>query len=116
MSVPSHSTRLHLLPLLIALGAGGLCSLAQAQSLSDLYTAARGYDATYQAAKQQSDATLAKAAQAQALLLPTVGLSVSANQINQDTQAPVSRNYDYDSQSATLSATQPLYRPGNAAS
>lgn len=116
MSVPSHSIRLHLLPLLIALGAGGLCSLAQAQSLSDLYTAARGYDATYQAAKQQSDATLAKAAQAQALLLPTVGLSVSANQINQDTQAPVSRNYDYDSQSATLSATQPLYRPGNAAS
>ena len=102
--------------MLIALGAGGLCSLAQAQSLSDLYTAARGYDATYQAAKQQSDATLAKAAQAQALLLPTVGLSVSANQINQDTQAPVSRNYDYDSQSATLSATQPLYRPGNAAS
>jgi hypothetical protein len=55
--------------------------------LSDLYTAARAYDATYQAAKQQSDATLAKAAQAQALLLPTVGLSASANQINQDTQA-----------------------------
>ena len=84
MSVPLSSTRLRLLPLLIALGAGGLVTVAQAQSLSDLYSAARGYDATYQAAKQQSDATLAKAAQAQALLLPTVGLSMSANQINQE--------------------------------
>lgn len=116
MSLPSSHTRLRLLPLLIALGAGGLATATQAQSLADLYTAARGYDATYQAAKQQSDATLAKAAQAQALLLPTVGLSVNANQINQDTQAPITRNYDYDSQSATLAVSQPLYRPGNAAS
>ena len=116
MSAPSLNTRLRLLPLLIALGTGGLATVVQAQSLSDLYTAARGYDAAFQAAKQQSDATLAKAAQAQALLLPTVGLSAAVNQINQDTQQPISRNYDYDSQSATISATQPLYRPSNAAS
>ena len=72
MSAPALNTRLRLLPLLIALGTGGLSAVAHAQSLSDLYTAARGYDAAFQAAKQQSDATLAKAAQAQALLLDAV--------------------------------------------
>jgi outer membrane protein len=49
------------LPLLIALAFG---ASAQAQSLLDLYSAARGYDAAYQSAKAQFDATLYKAEQA----------------------------------------------------
>jgi len=106
---------LRLLPLLI-LAASGVATSAQAQSLVDLYTAARGYDATYQSAKSQFDATMAKSEQAKALMLPTVGLSAGASQTNQDVQQPASKNYSYTSQNVTLSASQPLYRPGNWAS
>ncbi len=49
---------LRLLPLLISLGAA-FAAPAQAQSLADLYDAARAYDATYQSARSQFDATLA---------------------------------------------------------
>jgi outer membrane protein len=105
---------LRAIPLLFAVGAGALP--AQAQSLVDLYTAARGFDATYQSAKSQAEATLAKADQAQATMLPTVGLSAGISQTNQDLQLPTARNYTYNAQSATLSASQPLYRPANLAS
>ncbi|MEY4737748.1 MAG: hypothetical protein RL302_2067 [Pseudomonadota bacterium] len=104
---------LRLLPLLML---AGVASSAQAQSLVDLYTAARGYDATYQSAKSQANATLAKADQAQAVMLPTVGLSAGASQTNQDLQLPTARNYTYNAQSLTLAASQPLYRPANLAS
>jgi outer membrane protein len=116
MSLPRFSPRLRLLPLLIALGAGGMSLSVQAQSLVDVYTAARNYDAAYQSAKLQFDASQAKADQARALMLPTVGLSAGVSQINQDTQSPVSANYSYGSESATIAASQPLYRPGNLAS
>jgi outer membrane protein len=116
MSMPRFSPRLRLLPLLIALGAGGMSLAAQAQSLVDLYTAARSYDAAYQSAKLQFDASQAKADQAQALMLPTVGLSAGVSKTNQDTSAPVSSNYTYGTQSATIAASQPLYRPSNYAS
>ena len=95
---------LRLLPLLI-LAASGVATSAQAQSLVDLYTAARGYDATYQSAKSQFDATMAKSEQAKALMLPTVGLSAGASQTNQDVQQPASKNYSYTSQNVTLSAS-----------
>ena len=106
---------LRLLPLLLALGAS---VPVQAQSLVDLYDAARSYDATYQSAKSQYDATMAKAAQAKAAILPTAGLTASANQINQDNQLPTSsaKNYNYTSQTTTLAVSQPLYRPANWAS
>ena len=106
---------LRLLPLLI-LAASGVATSAQAQSLVDLYTAARGYDATYQSAKSQFDATMAKSEQAKAAILPTVGLSAAVSQTNQDVQQPAARNYTYNAQSATIAASQPLYRPGNWAS
>ena len=60
-------SRFRLVPLVLALAAGVSVS-AQAQSLVDLYTAARSYDATYQSAKSQYDASLAKADQAKALV------------------------------------------------
>jgi len=107
--------RFQMLPMLLALGAG-FAGHAQAQSLVDLYNAARSYDATYQAARSQFDATLAKGAQGKAMLLPTVGLGVNASNTNQENQpTPVStgRNYSYNSQSATISASQPLYRAAN---
>ena len=107
-----------LLPLFVAIGAT-LALPVQAQSLVDLYQSARDYDATYQSAKSQFDATLARADQAKALLLPTVGLSLGASATHLDNTLappPQSSTSNYNSQSATVSASQPLYRPANRAS
>ena len=101
-----------LLPLFIALGAAFSTS-ASAQSLVDLYASARGFDATYQSAQSQYAATVAKADQAKALLLPTVGLSAGVSRTNLDNSAAPTRIYG--TQQATLSASQPLYRPANRA-
>ena len=59
-------------------GAGSAC----AQSLDELYTAARGYDATYLSARALADSAQFKAAQVNALLRPTAGLATSAS-VNQ---------------------------------
>lgn len=104
---------LRLLPLLMALG-GGFTASAHAQSLVELYNAARSYDASFQSARSQYDATLAKADQAQALLLPTVGLQSSYTKTTQEPQ-PLSEK-SYNTQTNSLNASQPLYRPGNVAS
>lgn len=97
-----------ILPLVLASLA---CASIQAQSLVDLHTAARGYDAAYQSAKAQYDATLAKADQSVAAILPTAGLGVSAGRTSQEV-LPGPERY-YNAQSATVSASQPLYRPAN---
>ena len=46
-----------------------LPAMAQAQSLVELYESARAFDATYQSAKLQYDANLARADQAGACLM-----------------------------------------------
>jgi outer membrane protein len=101
-----------LLPLSAAIGLA-FASCARAESLVQLYEAARAYDATWQSAKAQYDATIAHAEQARSGILPQVGVSggVSRNTIDLDQVA----RRDYGTQSATLSATQPLYRPANLA-
>lgn len=105
-----------LLPLTLALSAA---LPSQAQSLLELFDAARGYDAAYQSARSQFDATMTKAEQARAGLLPTIGLSASANSTTLNTEtatnlaSPTSRSFD--TQSTSVSLTQPLYRPGNLA-
>ena len=115
MSRPRSPFSRRALPALVLAGLSAALPV-QAQNLVELYDAARAYDATYQSARSQYEATLAKAEQAKALMLPTVALSAAANQLNQDAQAPKAVNYSYSAQSATLSASQPLYRPANAAS
>jgi outer membrane protein len=96
--------------MMLALGAT-LSMSAQGQSLVDLYTAALGYDTTYQAAKSQFDANVAKAAQARAAILPSAGLSAGASSTNQEVLPASARTYG--TQSASISASQPLYRPAN---
>ena len=91
-----------------------LCGTAQAQSLSALYDAARSYDASYQSAQLQHDASLAQAAQSRALMLPQVGLGIGVSHSEVDNSTPFIK-YPFDTQSATLSASQPLYRPQNMA-
>ncbi len=105
-----------LLPLTLAVGAA-LALPVRAQSLLDLYESARGYDAAYQSAKAQYDANLYKADQAKANLLPTVGLAASASSttFNNETTNPTSSR-TFDTQSTSVSLSQPLYRPANLAS
>ncbi len=102
------------IPLLLALGAVFSGSV-QAQSLVSLYESARVFDASYQSAKSQYTATLARADQAKAAILPTVGLSMGASATNLDNTLAAANQGNYNTQSATLSASQPLYRPANQA-
>jgi outer membrane protein len=101
-----------LLPLSLALAAA-LSVPAQAQSLVDLYQSARGFDASYQSAKSLYEANLAKAEQARAGILPSVGLAMGANRTNISSNTAAFDRGSYGNQSATLSASQPLYRPAN---
>lgn len=105
--------KLRQLPLALALTAAFVLP-AQAQSLVELYDAARTFDASYQSAKSLYEANLAKAEQAKAGLLPTVGLGMGVNRTNIDSDKAEFEK-SYGNQSATLSASQPLYRPANVA-
>jgi len=87
---------------------------AHGQSLIELYDSARGYDATYQGARAQYDASLARAAQAKAGILPSVGLSASATAVEQELSTDsLTFRRALPTQSAGINATQPLYRPAN---
>lgn len=103
--------RLHSLMLAASLALGGV-SAAQAQSLAELFEAARNFDATYLAARSQYDANLAQSAQARAGLLPEVGLGAGANWSRRDSNNNLLDGTS-NSQNVTLSASQPLYRPAN---
>lgn len=99
------------LGVLLALGAA---AGAQAQSLVELYEAARGYDATFLSARSAHEASLARAEQARAGLRPQAGLSAGANWNNRNSSVdPLDSTFN--SQNVTLSASQPLYRPANVA-
>jgi len=91
---------------------------AQAQSLVELYDAARGYDASYIAAKSLYEANLAKANQTLGGVLPNIALSASASRTyfnyRPDTPAPptvVAAERYYGTGTAAVTLTQPLYRP-----
>jgi outer membrane protein len=89
---------------------------AHGQGLVALYEAARGYDATYQGALAQYDASLARAAQARAGILPQVGVQagVTRTDLEIDVISGAPRGTAtraYTAQNAGISASQPLYRP-----
>lgn len=88
---------------------------AQAQSLIELYESARAYDATYQSARLQFDANVARADQARANILPSAGLAATATRTDLEITPPptAALNRAFSGQTATLSASQPLYRPAN---
>ncbi|MDO8251822.1 MAG: TolC family outer membrane protein [Rhodoferax sp.] len=116
MTTPQKLTlrRLPCLPLSLAIASAlmVLAPAAQAQSLVELYQSARAFDAVYQSAKLQYDANLARAEQAKAGILPTAGLAAGVSRTGfENTNPAIDRSYN--SQNATLSASQPLYRPAN---
>ncbi|WP_390887245.1 TolC family outer membrane protein [Comamonas aquatica] len=94
--------------------ASGWLSLAQAQSLVQLTEQAQTYDAAWQSARAQLDATISKGAQAQAGLLPRIGIQAgsqySETRVRSDRPTPP---LDARQDSASLQAQQPLYNPAN---
>jgi outer membrane protein len=103
---------LTLIPLMLAL-CGALP--ASAQSLIDLYQSAKAFDANYQAARSFFDASLAKGEQARAALLPSANLAWGVNRTHISSDTTAFDRGNYGNQSATLMASQPIYRPANLA-
>jgi len=101
-----------LLPLSVALAAAVTLPV-RAQNLVTLYEAARAFDAGYQSAQYQFEATVAKSEQARAGTLYKIDLTAGASISAIDNTLAGSKQGGYDVQSATLSGSQPLYRPGN---
>ena len=87
---------------------------ARPQSLVDIFESARAFDANFQSAKLQYEANLARADQAQAGILPTAGLSAGISRSSFENSNPAI-DRAYAAQTATLNASQPLFRPANRA-
>ncbi|MET3441042.1 outer membrane protein [Variovorax paradoxus] len=109
-----QSTARLLVPAFATLLTAILALPAHGQSLIELYESARSYDATYQGARAQYDATLARAAQAKAGILPAVGLSAGVSHTRQELSTEgASATRGFNTQSVGINATQPIYRPAN---
>ncbi|OWQ45823.1 channel protein TolC [Roseateles noduli] len=83
---PSPTSRLPRVTLLAA-ALAFVAGAAQAQSLQELYDAARAYDATFLAARAVADSAQYRYGQAQALARPSVGLGVGATRNEVDLPA-----------------------------
>jgi outer membrane protein len=103
--------RLLALPVLLA---ASFAAPVHAQSLLDLYESARSYDAAWQSAKAQYDANLYRAEQAKAAILPTANLAAGVTRNHLDNTLP-NIELPYTTQTGTISASQPLFRPANLA-
>ncbi|MEY2780396.1 MAG: hypothetical protein RL307_100, partial [Pseudomonadota bacterium] len=110
-----------LLPLVAAVGLFTATG-SQAEDLMHWYKAALAYDASFRAAQSQLQANEAKADQAVAGVRPSASLTLgtSRTQSGLIADAPNSLgtgvapyDRDYGSSTATVSASQPLYRPAN---
>jgi outer membrane protein len=91
-------------------------SSAQAQSLVEMYEAARGYDASFISAKSLYEANLAKANQALGGILPNIAISVSQTRTDfqrqligvDATRTPVT---ELETKTTAATLVQPIYRP-----
>ncbi|MDE2605762.1 MAG: TolC family outer membrane protein [Burkholderiales bacterium] len=106
-------TKLRLLPLAAAIGLS-LAGPARADTLLQMYEAARAYDATWQSAKLQYDSSEFRAEQARSGLLPQAAITAGVSRSHLDIDVP-NTDRAFGTQNATLSASQPLYRPANLA-
>lgn len=112
----------------IALGLLSFSAMASAQSLADLYAAARNYDATYLGARAQAESAVFRAEQAKALNRPMASLTATANVVKADAQSTTTTTTQAGTSTASsdsdvstretkvaLQAQQSLYNPANAA-
>jgi outer membrane protein len=105
----------------LGLAAWLLSSAAGAQTLSELVTQARGFDAQWQAQQADARAAASRADQALSGLLPSVGLQAGASRTHADVHVSgalpptmqVPGSMSTSQQNLQLSAQQPLYRPAN---
>jgi outer membrane protein len=85
-----------------------------AQSLGELHEAARRHDAIFLAARAQSESVLAKTGQV--TLWPTINATATVSRSVVDPFPTTNVQRLFGTQSASVSATQPLYRPATFAS
>lgn len=90
-------------------------SSAQAQSLVEMYEAARGYDAGFISAKALYEANLAKANQALGGILPNIAVEIRHSKTDYQRQfkGEATRSAAVELETKTTAATlvQPIYRP-----
>jgi outer membrane protein len=96
-----------------------LAGTVRAENLVDLYNAARPYDATYLGARAQAESAIYRAAQADALRLPTIGLVGSGARRETEPEAsqlnPTGRRIGNGTTSVSITGRQPLFNRANAA-
>lgn len=110
-ALPARPRRLAAMLTLLGLMATG--GAAQAQTLLEVYEAARAYDATYLAAKAQAESASYRAAQADALRLPSVGLAAGATRTELD--PPAGSDRQGNNAQVGVTARHPLFNRANAA-
>lgn len=89
---------------------------ATGDDLLELYRQAKTSDPAWLAAQAGYQAGIEKAPQGRALLLPTLGLSASKSESDQQVTLPMSSNtYHYGTDAYAIQITQPLYNKQNAA-
>ena len=99
-------------PLSIAMALVSVFAMpVHAQSLADLYESARGFDAALQSARSQYESVVARAEQSRSGTLPTVNLAAGVSRSS--AQSTIRVPLHYGAQTATLTASQPMYRPAN---
>ncbi len=101
---------LRLTPLALVIGLATWGS-AQAQSLQELYDAARAYDATYLSARASAEAAGARIGQAEAALRPSLGLNASATQAR--TETPSNTNINARTLATGLQGKYSVYNAAN---
>ena len=95
-----------------AVVAATLPGLAGAQSLQELYEAARGFDGIYLAARANADSVQYRVAQTEALARPSAGVKVDAG--TAQTDPPSTSVKSTHSLRAELSGKYPLFNRANA--
>ncbi len=108
------AARRHFAPLALAAACLGLgwAPSARAQSLQELYEAARGYDATFLSARALLDSSKYRVDQVNALRLPSVDLGVSGSRSTSDTPTSSTINTT-NAVGATLNGRQSLFNRAN---
>ena len=82
----------------------------RAQSLAEVFEVARGYDATYLAARAQAEAAQYRAEQVRALMRPSLGLSADYKRVESNNATDTTAT----GPSAALAAKQPLFNRSNS--
>jgi outer membrane protein len=98
----------------LALALATLAGGASAQSLLELFDAARAYDASFLGARAQAESAEYRAAQAEALRRPNVALSAGAT--HEDAHVPVLGGLTTNGAQLGVQARHPLFNRGNGAS